>query len=257
MKLAGRLKLYLLGPELPIEKLASSVQLIDVQQFIIEDEIPSESIIEKKVCKEQDDPKKIKSGTPIAPRKQSRKEEQINSDAKLFMKFFDESFVKDEASYIGTTELYDAYKEWLKTYPGKQPLRAQVIGKYLKNCRNVRSLSTKVDNRNIHLHIGIALKERSKKSKKIVLGELYRFYKIHLLHSRDSSDKIAVDNLYHLYLTWCEQEKNTPVTGLVFSRVMSLFLPKKSLFYKGTNPVNGCWRRWISGYVLNLRSEAA
>lgn len=232
MKMFGGLKVYLIGPELPIENLAKDLKLFDVRQIIIEseEEIPS---------KPKNEPKKKPAYVGLFARRQA--------DKKNFSKFFDECCMKSESSYLNTADMHKAYSNWIANHHAGSPVTAQTMGKYAKQCKKVRTLRSKADNGYQNLYLDITLKDSSKSTTKVGLGEIYKFYKKHYVPENPPCDKIPLDEVYSVYKEWCKEQGTQPVIFNTFSKSTRFIVKKSHLEFHGKSPKGGN-RRWLVGY---------
>lgn len=236
MRMLGRLKLYLLGPELSIDKLSSEIKLLSEENFIVEALDPEDLTAPRK---------KSTKKKPNFKRDSKRKKER-----KTFCRFFDECCVKEEGSYLNTANLYEAYTNWISAHHAGDPISTLSMGKYMNQSKKIRTLTSKTYKDYHNLYLDINLKDKSTPTTKVCLGEIYRFYKQHFVLDNPPCDPIALDEIYTIYKNWCNEQGIQPVRFHGFSKSTRVIMKKSHLEFRGKSPKGGT-RRWLTGYKFN------
>lgn len=230
MNMLRGLKVYLVGPELSIANLAKDLAFFEVRQIVIEEERSS------KPKKEQ---KEKSSCVGLAAK--------IQNDKKNFKKFFDECCMQSESSYLSTTDLHTAYLTWVANHHAGNPIPAHIMGKYIKQFKKIRTLRSKANKGFQNLYLDITLKDSSKATTKVGLGEIYKFYKKHYVLDNPTCDKIPLDEVYSVYKEWCKEQGTRPVIFNTFSKSTRFIVKSSHLEFHGRNSKGGR-RRWLAGY---------
>lgn len=236
MRMLGRLKMYLLGPELAIDKLSSEIKLLSEDSFIMEVE---------------DRPISEKTPTRTSKKKHNFKRDSIKKkERKTFCRFFDECCVKEEGSYLNTANLYEAYTNWIAARHAGTPITAQTMGKYMNQSKKIRTLASKTYRDYHNLYLDINLKDSSIQTTKVCVGEIYKFYKKHFVLDKPPCDPIPLDEIYTIYKNWCNEQGTVPIRFHGFSKSTRVIMKKSHLEFHGKSPKGGA-RRWLTGYKFN------
>lgn len=231
MRLVGRMKMYLIDPNVPIEQLLKSSQQIDVANFIFEN-------VEMDVPAEDKD---------LTPKKILRKKETYKKEEKkAFSKFISTCIAKEESSYVTIQDLYEAYANWMSEKQVGTPISIFAFGKYLSTIAKVRNLQGKANNQYHTIYLGINLKNKTRELEKDAIGELYKFYKRHFVKDNPPCVKIPLNEIYEVYKNWCQQEGTQPILYNSFSKNTRIIMGPSHLEFCGRTRKGR--RRWLLGY---------
>ena len=246
MRLAGKLKLYLLGPELDIEHLAEDVKLVDVRQFIVDGDLPEDLKEELKLCEKA----KQKEMTTWKVDRENR-----DNNLKTFHQFFDECLVKDEKSYVMIDDIYDCYRSWVESKGIEDDIPKHMIARMLKCSKSFKHYHPNGIKSHPGIQLGVSFKDKSMSKRARHFGEVYSFLKTTFKKCKDAPGAIAIRDAYVDFKKWCES-RDIQVLGMQpFSRVAANFFPDSAMFYEG-NPAK-FRNRTIRGYTYTPFTEAA
>lgn len=252
MRLAGKLKLYLLGPELDIEHLTEDVKLVDVHQFIIDGDLPEDLKEELKLCEKAKQKEQKEKKEMTRWRKDKEKREY---NLRTFQQFFDDCLVKDEKSYAMLDDIYDCYKIWVESKGIEDNINKHMIARMLKCSKSFKHYNPNSIKSQPGVQLGVSFKDKSMAKRARHFGEVYSFLKTTFKKCKDAPRAIDIRDAYVDFKKWCEIRDIQVLSMQPFSRVAANFFPDSAMFYEG-NPAK-FRHRTIRGYTYTPFTEAA
>lgn len=166
--------------------------------------------------------------------------------------FCKENIVKDETSYLCASDVYKAYIAWCKKNNIDEVCQHHVFAKIFNKKIEAMTLESRAKGVAHRIYLGLSFVKKINKDKrgKSDLGELYRFVKLHLIESPESSYLISFDALYDLYLQWCYNEDNIPYLFHSFSVEVKRIFQKKNIIVADKKIRKTRSNAYIRGYEI-------